>query len=360
MARPRLALSIGCPSGIGPEVAVVAAARANVDLVLVGDFGVIARAAELRKVGAHFLPIDDPWSRSMLPPGVIGVFQPTPSLAKHDARFGKPSIAGGAAELAWIDSACDLVSFGGADALVTGPVSKEAIVRSRAPGSRGFIGHTEHLQARLKSKDVVMAFYGEKFSTALVTTHLALARVPRAITKVAVEKSAYFLGDFLLKLASKNRAPRLAVAGLNPHAGEHGLFGKEDIRAITPAVAKARARFAKEKRRIEIEGPVPAETAFRLAVAGKYDGVVAMYHDQATIPMKVASFGEAVNVSLALPIIRTSVDHGTAYDIAGKGIADASGMRAAIDLAVRLVSAGEKSSSRDKREASGRRARSRT
>ena len=357
MARPRLALSIGCPSGIGPEVAVVAAARANADLVLVGDFGVIARAAEARKVGAHFLPIDDPSSRATLPPGVIGVFQPTPSLAMRDARYGKPSIAGGAAELAWIDSACDLVSFGGADALVTGPVSKEAIVRSRAPGSRGFIGHTEHLQARLRSKDVVMAFYGETFSTALVTTHMALARVPRAITTAAVEKSAYFLGDFLLKLAPKNRMPKLAVAGLNPHAGEHGLFGKEDIRAIAPAVTKARARFIKEKRKIEITGPVPAETAFRLAVSGKYDGVVAMYHDQATIPMKVASFGEAVNVSLALPIIRTSVDHGTAYDIAGKGTADASGMRAAIELAVRLVNAGERSSSRDKRAESGKRAR---
>ncbi|MGH7279911.1 MAG: 4-hydroxythreonine-4-phosphate dehydrogenase PdxA [Polyangiaceae bacterium] len=359
MARTRLALSIGCPSGIGPEVAVVAAARADVDVVLVGDFGVIARAAELRKVGAHFLPIDDPSSRSMLPPGVIGVFQPTPSLAMSDARYGKPSIAGGAAQLAWIDSACDLVSFGGADALVTGPVSKEAIVRSRAQGSRGFIGHTEHLQKRLRSKDVVMAFYGETFSTALVTTHMALAQVPRAITKSTVEQSAYFLGDFLLRLAKKNHAPRLAVAGLNPHAGEHGLFGKEDMRAIAPAVKSARARFAKERRKIEIAGPVPAETAFRLAARAEYDGVVAMYHDQATIPMKVASFGEAVNVSLALPIIRTSVDHGTAYDIAGNATADASGMRAAIDLAVRLVNADAASPSRAKRAATSKRPQSR-
>ena len=359
MARTRLALSMGCPSGVGPEVAVIAAMRSDVDIVLVGDFGVIARAAELRKVAGHFLPIDDPSSRSSLPPGVIGVFQPTRSLAMSDARYGKPSIAGGAAELAWIDSACDLVSFGAADALVTGPVSKEAIVRSRAPGSKGFIGHTEHLQARLKSKDVVMAFYGEKFSTALVTTHMPLAQVPRSITKSAVAKSAYFLGDFLLRLAAKNHVPKLAVAGLNPHAGEHGLFGKEDMRAIAPAVAEARARFAKEKRKIEIAGPVPAETAFRLAMGGQYDGVVAMYHDQATIPMKVASFGEAVNVSLALPIIRTSVDHGTAYYIAGKGTADASGMRAAIDLAVRLVNADAGSPRRAKRESSRKRAPSR-
>ncbi|HEX7663100.1 MAG TPA: 4-hydroxythreonine-4-phosphate dehydrogenase PdxA [Polyangiaceae bacterium] len=338
MARSRLALSIGCPSGVGPEVAVLAAAARKERILLVGDFGVIARAAELRKVDTvHFVPIDDPRSGFDLPAGLVGVFQPTRSLKLQNARFGAPSKAGGAAQLAWVDAACDLVSDGLADALVTGPVSKEAIVLSRAPGSKGFIGHTEHLQARLRSKHVIMAFYGETFSTALVTTHLALAKVPAAITKRAVETATYWLGDFLLGLAGRKRV-KLAVAGLNPHAGEHGLFGKEEIKAISPAIAKVRARFAKERRAIEIVGPVPAETAFRKANDGLYDGVVAMYHDQATIPMKVASFGEAVNVSLALPIVRTSVDHGTAYDIAGKGKADPSGMRAACELAVRMTS----------------------
>lgn len=338
MARPRLALSIGCPSGVGPEVAVLAAGARQERILLVGDFAVVARAASLRKVGSvHFVPIDDPRSGFDLPAGLVGVFQPTRSLSLKNVRFGAPSKAGGAAQLAWVDAACDLVSGGLADALVTGPVSKEAIVLSRAPGSKGFIGHTEHLQARLGSKDVVMAFHGEAFSTALVTTHLALAKVPHAITKRAVETTTYFLGDFLLGLAGRRKRVRLAVAGLNPHAGEHGLFGREEIKVISPAIVKVRARFAKERRVIEIAGPVPAETAFRKANDGLYDGVVAMYHDQATIPMKVASFGEAVNVSLALPIVRTSVDHGTAYDIAGKAKADPSGMRAACDLAVRML-----------------------
>jgi 4-hydroxythreonine-4-phosphate dehydrogenase len=338
VARTRLALSVGCPSGVGPEVSVVAAVKAKARVMLVGDLGVLQRAAILRKVDPKkFVRVsraDDAWS---LQSGKIGVFQPGQTLAKRDAAFGKPSRAGGAAQLLWIDVACDLVSSGKADALVTGPVSKEAIASSHAPGSENFIGHTEHLQKRLHAKEVVMAFYDERLSTALVTTHLALAKVPRAITREGVERATYFLGDLLLVLAGKKSKVRLAVAGLNPHAGEHGLFGREEIELILPAIVKARARFEKEKRKIEIAGPVPAESAFRLAMNGTYDGVVAMYHDQATIPMKLASFGDAVNVSLALPIIRTSVDHGTAYDIAGKNIADAGGMRAAIDLALRLA-----------------------
>jgi 4-hydroxythreonine-4-phosphate dehydrogenase len=339
VAGSRLALSIGCPSGVGPEVSVVAAAKSKARVLLIGDFDVLQRAAVIRKIDPEkFVRVsraDEGWSLSS---GKIGVFQPGKTLAKKDAAFGKPSRAGGAAQLLWIDVACDLVSSKYADALVTGPVSKEAIASSQAPGSEHFIGHTEHLQKRLCAKEVVMAFYDERLSTALVTTHLALAKVPRAITREGVERATYFLGDLLLKLAGKKSKVRLAVAGLNPHAGEHGLFGREEIKLILPAIVKARARFAKEKRTIEIFGPVPAESAFRLAMNGKYDGVVAMYHDQATIPMKLASFGDAVNVSLALPIIRTSVDHGTGYDIAGKAIADASGMRAAIDLAVRLAS----------------------
>jgi 4-hydroxythreonine-4-phosphate dehydrogenase len=338
MFGARLALSIGCPSGIGPEVSVVAAVKSKTRVLLVGDLNVIRRAAALRGINPkRFIRVfrsDDTWS---LPRGKIGVFQPTQPLSVKDAAFGKPSRAGGAAQLAWIDYACDLVRDCDAEALVTGPVSKEAIASSKAPGSDGFIGHTEHLQKRLHAKEVVMAFYDERLSTSLVTTHMALSKVPRAITREGVERATYFLGDLLLRLAEKKSKVRIAVAGLNPHAGEHGLFGREEIELISPGIVRARARFAKEKRKIEIAGPVPAESAFRLAVNGTYEGVVAMYHDQATIPMKVASFGDAVNVSLALPIIRTSVDHGTAYDIAGKGTASARGMQAAIDLALRLA-----------------------
>jgi 4-hydroxy-L-threonine phosphate dehydrogenase PdxA len=170
-----------------------------------------------------------------------------------------------------------------------------------------------------------------------VTTHLPLARVPRAITPAAVASASFWLADLLARLATRGKRPRVAVVSLNPHAGEGGLLGGEEARAIVPGIALARKRAARAGVRCDFAGPVPAETAFRVAAAGGYDGVVAMYHDQATIPMKLVGFGEAVNVSLGLPIVRTSVDHGTAYDIAGKGVADARGMMEAMGLAVRLV-----------------------
>jgi 4-hydroxythreonine-4-phosphate dehydrogenase len=297
-----------------------------------------------------------------LPARAIAVLQPTALLAAKDSRPGAPTPASGAAQLAWIDVACDLAARGEVDAMVTGPVSKEMVVRSRAPGSRGFAGHTEHLEARLHAREVVMAFWTPRFTTSLVTTHLPLASVPRAITPAAVARASYWLAWLLAELASpKGRsAPRIAVAALNPHAGEAGLLGHEEGRSIAPGIARARARLARDGVRAELVGPVGAESAFRLAVAGRFDGVVAMYHDQATIPMKVTGFGEAVNVSLGLPIIRTSVDHGTGYDIAGKGVADARGMTEAMELAARLADRradGEALSGEGARRRAGRGAR---
>ncbi len=174
-----------------------------------------------------------------------------------------------------------------------------------------------------------MAFASPKLTTALVTTHLPLRAVPRALTAAAVASATFWLADYLGHgLRRAKRHPRIAVAALNPHAGEHGRIGDEEAR-ISRGIARARKRV----KGASIAGPVPAETAFRLAARGEYDGVVAMYHDQATIPMKLVGFGEAVNVTLGLPIIRTSVDHGTAYDRAARFDADASGMLAAMELA---------------------------
>ncbi len=345
-----LAVSIGCPSGIGPEVSVVAAAGvpANVRVLLVGDHGVVARAAESRKDAvpvARIVRVDDPGQARSLPAGHVALYQPTRALSPRDVRLGTPSKAGGAAQLAWVDAVCDLVAHGDADAMVTGPVSKEAIVRSGAPGSDAFLGHTEHLQRRLGAREVVMAFWTPKLTTALATTHLSLADVPRAITPAAVARSTYWLAWLLARLAETPRAgakskrdlPRVAVSALNPHAGEAGLLGREETTRITPGMERARARLAKNGVGVELVGPVPAESAFRLAVRGDFDGVVAMYHDQATIPMKLIGFGEAVNISLGLPILRTSVDHGTAYDRAASHTADARGMAEAMELAVRLA-----------------------
>jgi 4-hydroxythreonine-4-phosphate dehydrogenase len=333
----RIAISVGCPSGIGPEVSLVAASKERrARVLLVGDEGAVRTAAEGRGITpsriVRVASVTDAWSVGR---GKVAVWQPGEGLAKRDRAPGAPTRHAGAAQLAWVDAACDLVARGEADALATGPVSKEAIVRSGAPGSRGFFGHTEHLQRRLGAKEVVMAFWSPALTTSLVTTHLPLARVPRAITPVAVERATYWLAWLLRRLTT--RPVRLVVAGLNPHAGESGILGNEETRSIAPGIARALERLRAAGIDARVDGPVPAESAFRLAVGGRWDGVVAMYHDQATIPMKVATFGEAVNVSLGLPIVRTSVDHGTAYDRAGTWTADASGMIGAVALAGRLA-----------------------
>jgi 4-hydroxythreonine-4-phosphate dehydrogenase len=186
-----------------------------------------------------------------------------------------------------------------------------------------------------------MAFWSEPLTTALVTTHLALADVPRAITPRAVERATYWLGVLLAELSRSKARPRVVVCGLNPHAGESGLLGREETTRIAPGIERAKKRLVAAKRSVVVAGPMPAESAFRLAVGGRFEGVVAMYHDQATIPMKLVGFGEAVNVSLGLPILRTSVDHGTAYDIAGEGTASARGMREALELAARLAKSAD-------------------
>jgi 4-phospho-D-threonate 3-dehydrogenase / 4-phospho-D-erythronate 3-dehydrogenase len=344
----RLAVSVGCPCGIGPEVSVAAAAKLarsvpGARAVLVGDLGALRAAARVLGLAPERLVrVTSPEQAFSIGGRRIAVLEPlgpARRLAAGDRRPGKPGAPAGRAQLAWIDAATDLVVSGGADALVTGPVSKEIIARSGAEGSRGFFGHTEHLAARLRAREVTMAFATSALTTSLVTTHLPLARVPRAITAGEVARAVYWTAEFASRL---HRSPRLAVCALNPHAGEHGLLGDEETRAIGPGIERARTRVRAAGVRLAIDGPLPAETAFRLAAGGAYHAVVAMYHDQATIPMKLLGFGEAVNVSLGLPIIRTSVDHGTAYDRAGKGTADPRGMIEAMALAARLASGAQR------------------
>jgi 4-hydroxythreonine-4-phosphate dehydrogenase len=337
MKSARLALSVGCPAGVGPEVSAEGALEASRDhrVLLVGAWDAIERGARAKKLErARFVRVETASDAWALPRGKVAVWNPLGDGARS-GRAGHPTAADGAAQLAWIDAACDLASRGEADAMVTGPVSKEVIALSGGAAASRFLGHTEHLQRRLHAREVVMAFWNEKFTTALATTHIPLAKVPRAVTADAVARATYWLARLALSLREGRRPPRIAVCALNPHAGEGGLLGHEEARAIAPGIAAARERL--DGARVVLDGPLGAETAFRKASLGDYDGVVAMYHDQATIPMKLVGFGESVNVSLALPIIRTSVDHGTAYDIAGKGKADARGMREAIALAARLA-----------------------
>jgi len=347
MTGARLALSLGCPCGIGPEVgaeAAIEASRAH-RVLLVGAWDAVERAARAKKIDrARFVRVQSASEAWALPARQVGVWNPLGDRFRS-GKPGHPGPRDGAAQLAWIDAACDLASRGEADAMVTGPVSKEVIASSGVPTASKFLGHTEHLQRRLDADEVVMAFWSDRFTTALVTTHLPLSRVPRAITVPAVASATYWLARFVLSLRGKPRGkyardPRIVVCALNPHAGENGLLGHEESRTLTPGIARARGLLGGAQ--VTIDGPLGAETAFRKANDGAYDGVVAMYHDQATIPMKLVGFGESVNVSLALPIIRTSVDHGTAYDIAGKGIADARGMREAIALAAKMVTGGRR------------------
>lgn len=323
-----LVLSLGCPSGVGPEIALKASRVRG--LFTVGDVGVLRRISEKLSLDVRIREVESVPAR--VRKGEIAVLQPTSPLSSLASRPGNPSTEGGKAQRVWIDVACDLVSRGEVGALVTGPVSKEAIVRG---GATRFRGHTEYLKARLRSPEVVMAFVSSKLATSLVTTHVPLAHVPRGVRPGPVAASTYHLAVLLHAL--RGGRPTLAVASLNPHAGEGGLLGEEERTWIVPGIARARSRLLATGLRAMVEGPVPAETAFRKAREGKYDGVVAMYHDQATIAMKLLDFGEAVNVSLGLPIVRTSVDHGTGYDIAGRGKADPNGLLSALQLARRLV-----------------------
>jgi 4-hydroxythreonine-4-phosphate dehydrogenase len=335
-----IVISTGCPAGIGPEVSLAAAWKLRaIDAVLVGDLGTLRAAAKLVGVRPERLwPVEraDILGGVRTKRGVLRVLEAGPALDARDRRAGKPSRRAGAAELAYIETAYSLVEehvrAGGRGALVTAPVSKQAIATSGARGARRFAGHTEWLRDLDGAREAVMCFVGGGAATSLVTTHLAISDVPRRIDVAGVSRATVALAELLLRTG--RRKPRVAVASLNPHAGEGELFGNEEARAIVPGIRRARSALAK---RADVTGPIGAETAFRKMRAGAYDGVVAMYHDQATIPMKLVSFGEAVNVTMGLSIPRTSVDHGTAYDIAWRGRADPSGMVAALALGARLA-----------------------
>ena len=331
---------MGCPSGVGPEISLLAAVRAQSEGIrccLIGDAGAVFRAAASYGVPPkRIVQVHHP-AECFLDNDRVSLLCPVEPLADDAIDYGVPSREGGRAQFAWIESATRMTADGLADAIVTGPVSKEAIARSGAPGSEGFSGHTEYIARLVGSRDPVMIFVTEAISVALVTTHLRLADVPAAITVKGVELATRRLAETIWMLG---KVPaRIVVAALNPHAGEGGMFGEEERTVIAPAVAQAVEAVRQAGITAVIDGPMGAETAFRKAFDGQYDAVVAMYHDQGTIPMKVRCFGLAVNVTAGLPVIRTSVDHGTAYDIAGSGKADPASMLEAIRLADRLVDA---------------------
>jgi len=308
--KPVIGITMGDPNGVGPEVVVKALADsgAEYDAVVYGSRDVFYAASELAGVFPEYT--------------IVQPFE----LGMSDVVPGKVDRKTGEASLAYIQSAVAAAMSGEIDAVVTAPISKESTHLAGSP----YPGHTEMLKDLTGAENAVMMFEGGKFRVVLVTIHTALANVPGLITKERVLSTIVITHESLRTLFGID-SPRIAVCGLNPHAGESGAFGNEEIVHIIPAVLEAR------KLGIDAEGPYPADTLFFHANKGKWDAVVAMYHDQGLIPFKMLSFEEGVNMTTGLPIIRTSPDHGTAYDIAWKGIADPSSMKAAINVAVRLA-----------------------
>ncbi|MDR1990198.1 MAG: 4-hydroxythreonine-4-phosphate dehydrogenase PdxA [Acidobacteriaceae bacterium] len=283
---PRIAITVGDPAGIGPEIAHKAASDPRV------------------------LEVCEPI-----------VFE-TPSVG-----IAPGVLSGDAGRVAYdtIVRAVTAATEGQVDAIATAPVNKEAFRLAGLPWN----GHTDLLAHLTGTSRVAMMFHSDKLCVVLATIHIPLAEVPRALTRALLEETIRLTAKELPGFGIPS--PRLAVAGLNPHAGEHGLFGNEEQQAMSPAIRSCRDAG------IDVSGPFPGDTVFLRASRGEFDVVIACYHDQGLIPVKLLAFGEAVNVTLGLPIVRTSVDHGTAFDIAGRNLADPSSMVAAVRLAARLA-----------------------
>lgn len=291
MFRPRIGLTVGDPAGIGPEIA--------------------AKASTDPEVLAECEPV---------------LYGPVPSPAAPAFAPGAESTAGGRAAYDAVCRAAADAMAGRLDAMATAPINKVTWRRAGIP----WRGHTDLLAHLTGAPRAAMMFHAERIRVVLATVHLPLSEVPRALTSACLDDAITLAHDALPGFGFPR--PTIAVAGLNPHAGEQGLFGSEESAVLRPAVEACR------KRGIDVTGPIPADTVFVRALRGEFDAVVACYHDQGLIPVKLVAFGSAVNVTLGLPIIRTSVDHGTAYDIAGRGVADPSSLIRAVRLAAQLAS----------------------
>ena len=308
---PRLALTVGDPAGIGPEIVLKALSsngRPKAELSVYGPAGVLEERARRFALG---------W-----PVAGVRVVDSGPA---GEVLLGRSSPAGGRAAAAAVLAAARDAMAGRVDALVTAPLNKESLAAAGHP----WPGHTEMLAEAAGCADVAMLFVGGGLRVALVTIHRSLRSVPDAVSAEEVQRVVRLLHRELPALGADGR--RIALCGLNPHAGEGGLFGREEIDVLAPAVGRLRGEG------IDVTGPLPADSLFVRASRGEFDAVVAQYHDQGLIPVKLVSFGHAVNVTLGLPFVRTSVDHGTGFDIVEKGTADAGSLLAAMELASTLV-----------------------
>ena len=327
--RPLLAITMGDPAGIGPEVVLKALAHTDVyercRPLVIGDRRILERAAGWLGRAVQLDVVGDP-ERGAYQPRLVTLLD-MENAPPERVPVGQETATAGGAAVDYVFRACDLAMAGDADAVVTAPLNKAAMNMA----GYQYAGHTELLTERTGAERVSMLLIGPNLRIVHVSTHVALREAIERVTPERVSDVIQIAHDACRALGIAH--PRIAIAGLNPHASEGGLFGDEEARRVEPAIRAARARG------LDVSDPQPPDTVFLRATKGAYDIVVAQYHDQGHIPMKLLAFDSGVNVSYGLPIIRTSVDHGTAFDIAGKGIAGESSMLAAIDVAVQMANA---------------------
>ena len=326
--KPLLGITMGDPAGIGPEVIAKALAGTKVRRLcrplVIGSFPVMQHAVKSLKLKMNVIRVE---GHETVPPrsNHLAVLDPLDHpLGRFPRGVAAPET--GAASVLFIKKAVELAQLGCIDGIVTAPINKEAINMAGCH----FPGHTELLADLTKTQESGMMIIGGPLRIMFVTTHVSIKELPSLLTQAKIEK-AIRLAHLALRDLFGIKKPRVGVAALNPHAGEHGLFGDEEARVILPAARAAQAQG------ICASDPLPADTLFGKAARGDYDGVVALYHDQGLIPLKLVAFGTCVNLTVGLPIIRTSVDHGTAFDIVGKGIADPGSLVEAITLAAKLA-----------------------
>ncbi|MCC7157412.1 MAG: 4-hydroxythreonine-4-phosphate dehydrogenase PdxA [Bryobacterales bacterium] len=319
MSQPRLAITLGDPAGIGPEI--VLKALADPAILALAHHVVVGDRAALERT-------DPAATAALLRQPNVSLVDPGALRDTSDWVAGKLSAECGAAAVCYVKAATEMCLRGDAAAMVTAPLNKEAVTLSGMP----FTGHTEYIAQLCGAGESRMLLINDKLAVVHVTTHVAL-RNACEVSRQRIVRTIELGCQAMRRLGFP--APRIAVCGLNPHAGENGLFGAEDAGAIRPAIEEV------HQRGIPCEGPLAADTVFLMAARGRYDLVVAMYHDQGHIPMKLLDFEGTVNISLGLPVIRTSVDHGTAYDIVGRNQADPRSLKAAIRRAAAMAGASE-------------------
>ncbi len=327
---PVIGITMGDPVGIGPEILIKALASADLygfcRPVVFGDMTCLEREKINLKASVS-LKLIETIQDSSFSTGIINIFAVS-SLDPATTIYARPSKETSRAMAEYIVQAVNAALEQKIDALVTAPINKKSLQDSGCD----YPGHTEMLADLTGAEDVVMMLAGKKLRVVLVTIHCPLSRVPQLLDSDKILKTISVTHKSL-KTCFSISSPKLAVAALNPHAGENGLFGTEEMKIIMPAIKEAREKG------LDVTGPFPSDTIFYQAAQGKFDAVVCMYHDQGLIPLKLLHFDDGVNVTLGLPIIRTSVDHGTAYDIAGKGIASPASLISAVKLAAQMAKA---------------------